>query len=57
VKRKITKPEVSEDHSDHHSLQAFPEVDRAEWFDLEISRSKILSGQIELIDRLEEQAR
>jgi len=34
-------------------LQAFPEVDRAEWFDLETARSKILSGQIELIDRLE----
>jgi predicted NUDIX family NTP pyrophosphohydrolase len=26
---------------------------RAEWFDLEAARSKILSGQIELIDRLE----
>jgi predicted NUDIX family NTP pyrophosphohydrolase len=34
-------------------LQAFPEVDRAEWFDLETARSKILSGQIELLDRLE----
>jgi predicted NUDIX family NTP pyrophosphohydrolase len=34
-------------------LQAFPEVDRAEWFDLEAARSKILSGQIVLIDRLE----
>src|SRR3981081_257342 len=34
-------------------LQPFPEVDRAEWFDLEAARSKILSGQIELIDRLE----
>ena len=33
-------------------LQAFPEVDRACWFDLEIARSKILSGQVELIDRL-----
>ena len=36
-------------------LRAFPEVDRAEWFDLEIARLKILSGQIELIDRLEMQ--
>ena len=35
--------------------QAFSEVDRAEWFDLEIARSKILSGQIELIDRLEKE--
>jgi predicted NUDIX family NTP pyrophosphohydrolase len=34
-------------------LQPFPEIDRAEWFDLEAARSKILSGQIELIDRLE----
>jgi len=32
--------------------QPFPEVDRAEWFDLETARSKILSGQTELIDRL-----
>jgi predicted NUDIX family NTP pyrophosphohydrolase len=38
-------------------LQAFPEVDRAEWFDLEVARSKILSGQVELIDRLEKEAR
>jgi|SRR5450631_2408723 predicted NUDIX family NTP pyrophosphohydrolase len=36
-------------------LQAFPEIDRAEWFDLEAARSKILSGQIELIDRLEKE--
>ena len=34
--------------------QAFPEVDRAEWFDLETARLKILSGQAELIDRLVE---
>lgn len=33
-------------------IQTFPEVDRAEWFDLETARLKILSGQIELIDRL-----
>jgi predicted NUDIX family NTP pyrophosphohydrolase len=36
-------------------LRAFPEVDRAEWFELEVARLKILSGQIELIDRLEKQ--
>jgi predicted NUDIX family NTP pyrophosphohydrolase len=35
--------------------QAFPEVDRAEWFDLEAARSKVLSGQIELIDRLQKE--
>jgi predicted NUDIX family NTP pyrophosphohydrolase len=34
-------------------LQPLPEIDRAEWFDLEAARTKILSGQIELIDRLE----
>ena len=32
--------------------RSFPEVDRAEWFDIETARSKILSGQVELIDRL-----
>ena len=30
----------------------FPEVDRAEWFDPETARSKILPAQAELIDRL-----
>ncbi|MET4374824.1 hypothetical protein ABIA99_007556 [Bradyrhizobium sp. LB12.1] len=34
-------------------LKPFREIDRAEWFDLEAARSKILSGKIELIDRLE----
>jgi len=38
-------------------LKAFPEIDRAEWFDLEVARSKILSGQIELIDRLEKEVK
>lgn len=32
--------------------QSFPEVDRAEWFGLQTARSKLLSGQVELIDRL-----
>jgi predicted NUDIX family NTP pyrophosphohydrolase len=32
--------------------QAFPEVDRAEWFDLETAKTKVLSGQIDLIDWL-----
>jgi predicted NUDIX family NTP pyrophosphohydrolase len=36
--------------------QSFPEVDRAGWFDLETARLKILSGQIDLIDRLAEVA-
>ncbi|HET8565030.1 MAG TPA: NUDIX domain-containing protein [Solirubrobacterales bacterium] len=32
--------------------QEFPEVDRAEWFDLEAARKKILPAQAELLDRL-----
>jgi predicted NUDIX family NTP pyrophosphohydrolase len=35
--------------------QEFPEVDRAEWFDLERAREKILPAQAELLDRLLEQ--
>jgi predicted NUDIX family NTP pyrophosphohydrolase len=34
------------------SQQDFPEVDRAEWFDLEVARRKILSAQAEFLDRL-----
>jgi predicted NUDIX family NTP pyrophosphohydrolase len=36
-------------------LQAFPEVDRAEWFDLESARRKILPAQAIFLDRLQEQ--
>jgi predicted NUDIX family NTP pyrophosphohydrolase len=36
------------------SEQEFPEVDRAEWFDLETARQKILPAQAELLDRLVE---
>ncbi|MET4374818.1 putative NUDIX family NTP pyrophosphohydrolase [Bradyrhizobium sp. LB12.1] len=32
--------------------QRFPEVDRAEWFDIEFARTKMLSGQVDLLDRL-----
>ena len=32
--------------------QSFPEVDRAEWFDIELARTKMLSAQVELLDRL-----
>ena len=35
-------------------MQIFPEVDRAEWFTLPIARTKILDGQLPLLDRLEE---
>jgi predicted NUDIX family NTP pyrophosphohydrolase len=34
-------------------LQAFPEVDRAEWFDLATARRKILPAQAAFLDRLE----
>ena len=33
--------------------QTFPEVDRAEWFDLATARRKILPGQAALLDHLE----
>jgi len=33
-------------------MAEFPEVDRAEWFDPETARRKILPAQAELIDRL-----
>jgi predicted NUDIX family NTP pyrophosphohydrolase len=32
--------------------QEFPEVDRAEWFNLKTAREKILPAQAELLDRL-----
>jgi predicted NUDIX family NTP pyrophosphohydrolase len=32
--------------------QTFPEVDRAEWFNIEFARTKMLSGQMELLDGL-----
>jgi predicted NUDIX family NTP pyrophosphohydrolase len=32
--------------------QEFPEIDRAEWFPLEVARRKILKGQAEFLDRL-----
>jgi predicted NUDIX family NTP pyrophosphohydrolase len=34
-------------------FRQFPEVDRAEWFSLEVARQKINPAQAELIDRLE----
>jgi hypothetical protein len=36
---------------------AWPEVDHDEWFDLEAALSKILSGQIEFIDRREKEVK
>ena len=32
--------------------QTFPEVDRAEWFDLDRAREKLISGQVPLLDAL-----
>ncbi len=31
----------------------FPEIDRAAWFDAETARSKLLSGQVPFVERLE----
>lgn len=38
----------------HGRVQSFPEVDRAEWFDLPTARGKLLPAQRPLLDRLEE---
>lgn len=35
-------------------MQTFPEIDRAEWFDLAAARVRILEGQRPLLDRLTE---
>ncbi len=35
-------------------MQAFPEVDRAEWFPLPLARRKILASQLPILDRLEQ---
>jgi len=33
-------------------MRSFPEVDRAEWFDVETARTKLATGQVPFIDRL-----
>jgi predicted NUDIX family NTP pyrophosphohydrolase len=33
-------------------MQSFPEIDRAEWFDLATAREKIIPGQSAFLDRL-----
>jgi predicted NUDIX family NTP pyrophosphohydrolase len=38
-------------------LRVFPEIDRAEWFTLELARLKIVRGQAELLERLAEYLR
>jgi predicted NUDIX family NTP pyrophosphohydrolase len=37
--------------------QSFPEIDRAEWFDIDTARSKMIVGQDALLDRLLEHVR
>lgn len=37
------------------AIRAFPEVDRAEWFPLDVARTKLHRGQVPLLDRLVEQ--
>lgn len=34
-------------------IQSFPEIDRAEWFDLQTARKKLNPAQAEFVDRLE----
>lgn len=34
------------------SMQEFPEVDRAEWFDIETARTRIHKGQLPILDEL-----
>jgi predicted NUDIX family NTP pyrophosphohydrolase len=36
-------------------MREFPEVDRAEWFTLEVAREKINPAQSALLDRLAEE--
>jgi len=35
-------------------MQDFPEVDRAEWFPVDVARRKILKGQLALLNQLEQ---
>lgn len=39
------------------SIQPFPEVDRGAWFGLSEARTKLVKGQVPLIDELERQLR
>ena len=39
------------------TFREFPEVDRAEWFPLDVARVKMLGGQLPLLDRLAEMLR
>jgi predicted NUDIX family NTP pyrophosphohydrolase len=37
-------------------MQEFPEIDRGEWFSLEVARTKILNGQVGFLDELARKA-
>ncbi|MGI9001540.1 MAG: NUDIX domain-containing protein [Pseudonocardia sp.] len=34
------------------TVRSFPEIDRAAWFDIDTARGKLVSGQVEFLDRL-----
>jgi len=36
------------------TMREFPEVDRAQWFELAVAREKITPAQVALLDRLEQ---
>ncbi|GAA2537356.1 NUDIX domain-containing protein [Pseudonocardia hydrocarbonoxydans] len=35
------------------TVQAFPEIDRVAWFDLDTARRKLVAAQVEFVDRLD----
>ena len=35
-------------------IREFPEIDRAEWFKVDLARQKILKGQLDLLEQLEQ---
>ena len=35
-------------------LQSFPEVDRLQWFDVEMARRKLIAGQVPFLDALQQ---
>ncbi len=37
-------------------IQRFPEVDRAQWWPISVARTKVVSGQVPILDRLQDVA-
>jgi len=35
-------------------MQTFPEIDKAEWFPLDVARTKIHKGQVQIVDALDQ---